>query len=262
MSLQPAVFLSHGAPTAAIEQNTYSEALAHFGQQHASPEAIIVVSAHWQERWPVRVTSWAHAPLIYDFGGFPDELYRIQYPAPGQPKLAAEVVSLLKGSDIDSAVETKRGLDHGAWVPLSLTWPAANIPVLQVSLPMPASPEQILAIGLGLRPLRERGVLLMGSGGIVHNLRRVRLGGDPPPDDWAVQFDEWVQARLNERDFDSLLNYQRLGPHAELAQPTPEHFDPIFFVLGATANDDKLVVIYEGIRYGSLSLRSFCYESA
>ena len=156
-------------------------------------------------------------------GGFPDELYRIQYPAPGHPALATEIADLLRKCGIESALETNRGLDHGAWVPLSLTWPAARIPVLQVSLPMPSAPPRIVAIGQALRPLRERGALLLGSGGIVHNLRRIRLGGDPPPDEWAVQFDDWVQARLNDRDWASLLDYRRLAPHVAVMASGDEH---------------------------------------
>lgn len=256
--MQPVLFVSHGAPTAALERNAYSEALAAFGRAN-SPDAIVMVSAHWQDTGSVRVTAWRQAPLIYDFSGFPEELYEIRYPAPGNPQLAGEIRELLDTAGIPAVLDDTRGLDHGAWVPLRLAWPDARIPVAAVSLPYPTTPQQIFAIGRALAPLRSRGVLLAGSGGIVHNLRRVRLGGDPPPENWAVAFDQWVQEQLDARDFDALLDYRARAPQAQLAHPTPEHFEPLFFTTGAAVEKDRLMILHQGIRYGNLSMRSVAF---
>src|SRR5258708_3859859 len=162
----PAVFLAHGSPMSALGGDAHAAALREFGKEHAAARAIVIVSAHWQTRGELRATAWEHAPLVYDFGGFPDELYRIDYPAPGDPALASRIAGAVP--------ELRRGLDHGAWVPLRLTWPEATIPVVEVSLPV-AAPEDIFALGRQLRPLRDEGIVVVGSGGIVHNLGRVHF---------------------------------------------------------------------------------------
>lgn len=235
----------------ALGGDAHWAALKKFGQAHQDARAIVIVSAHWEIRGAIRATSWEHAPLLYDFGGFPDELYQISYPAPGDPALAARIPG--------AAPESKRGLDHGAWVPLHLAFPEARIPVVQVSLPAEGA-EAAYALGRALRPLREEGILIVGSGGIVHNLGLVHFseknsGVDP----WAADFDRWVAARLATQDLDSLFAYRTTAPEAGLAVPTPEHFDPIFVTLGATWPDEKLETIYEGFHYGNLSMRSFVY---
>jgi 4,5-DOPA dioxygenase extradiol len=233
----------------ALGGDAHSAALKKFGQAHSNARAIVIVSAHWQVRGQLRATSWEHAPLLYDFGGFPDELYQITYPAPGDPELAARIAGAI--------AETRRGLDHGAWVPLRLAWPEARIPVVQVSLPA-ARPEEVFALGRALRPLRDEGVTIIGSGGVVHNLGLVHIseknsGVDP----WAADFDRWIADRLAARDIDALYAYRTLAPEAELAVPTPEHFDPIFVTLGAGWPEDELATVYEGFHYGNLSMRSF-----
>ncbi|HTS61532.1 MAG TPA: class III extradiol ring-cleavage dioxygenase [Candidatus Acidoferrales bacterium] len=242
------VFLAHGSPMSALGGDAHAAALKHFGQRHKDARGIVIVSAHWQTPAPIRATSWEHAPLVYDFGGFPEELYRITYPAPGDPALAARIPNAVP--------ELKRGLDHGAWVPLRLAWPDARIPVVQVSLPG-AGPQDVFNLGRALRPLRDEGVLVIGSGGIVHNLGLVHFseknsGVDP----WAAEFDRWVAARVASEDVDSLLSYRTLAPEADLAAPTPEHFDPIFVALGAAWPGERLETIYEGFHYGNLSMRS------
>jgi len=247
----PSVFLAHGSPLSALGGDTHSAALQHFGQAHTGARAIVIVSAHWQIPAPVRATAWDHAPLVYDFGGFPDELYRITYPAPGAPALAARIPGAIP--------ELKRGLDHGAWVPLRLTWPEARIPVVQVSLPV-ASPEEVFALGRALRPLREEGIMVIGSGGIVHNLGLVHFseknsGIDP----WAAEFDRWVAAHVVSQETAAMFAYRTAAPEAALAVPTPEHFDPIFVTLGAAWPDERLETIYEGFHYGNLSMRSFAF---
>ncbi|MGZ3407718.1 MAG: DODA-type extradiol aromatic ring-opening family dioxygenase, partial [Polyangia bacterium] len=191
--MTPVLFVSHGAPTVALETEApFAAALRGFGE-HVRPAAIAIVSAHWQTNAPqVRVTGAARPPLIYDFGGFPDEMYRLQYPAPGAPELAREIVDALASAHaIDGApkweavVDETRGWDHGAWVPLKLAYPAAEIPVVQISLPT-ASPAALLAMGRALAPLRANEVLVIGSGTVVHNLRAIGQEGA-----WARTFDAW-----------------------------------------------------------------------
>lgn len=235
----------------ALGGDTHAAALRSFGAQHSDARAVVIVSAHWQTRGPIRATAWEHAPLLYDFGGFPDELYRIEYPAPGDPALAARIEGALP--------ELRRGLDHGAWVPLRLAWPAARIPVVEVSLPA-AAPEEIFALGRKLRPLRDEGILVVGSGGIVHNLGLVHFADkDAAVDPWAAEFDRWVADRVARQDVDALSRYRADGPHAGLAVPTPEHFDPLFVALGAAWPEERIETVYEGFHYGNISMRSLAF---
>ena len=258
----PAVFISHGSPSVALEDDDYTAALGALGRRVPNPRAMVVVSAHWQNRWPIRVTAWRQAAILHDFGGFPAELYALDYPAPGDPELAREVAGLLAGEGLDAVLEPRRGLDHGAWVPLRLAWPAADIPVLQVSLPVPATPERLFQLGRALRPLRTREILIVGSGGVVHNLGLVRFQDESAPvDDWAAAFDQWVEQRLAAGDTDSLLGYRSLAPRPDLAVPTTEHFDPLFCAAGAAFDGERATGIYEGFRYGNLSMRSFLFSA-
>jgi 4,5-DOPA dioxygenase extradiol len=251
-----AAFFAHGSPMSALGGDEHAAALRSFGASHR-PKAIVVVSAHWQTPAPARITSWKSAPLVYDFGGFPEELYRLVYPAPGDPGLAGRIAALLPGA----AIETRRGLDHGAWVPLRLSWPEADIPVVQVSLPE-APPDKLFELGEALRPLRDEGVLIAASGGIVHNLRRVQLSNkDAPVDGWAAEFDSWVEERMRTRDREALFRYRALAPHADAAVPTTEHFDPLFVALGASHAADSANTVYTGFLYGNLSMRTIVFES-
>lgn len=256
MTRLPAAFVAHGSPMQAVEQDDFTAALRRWAGALPRPRAIVVVSAHWESRGAVRVTASARPPLIYDFSGFPPELYDVRYPAPGDPALAAEIAGLL-GAEI----EPSRGLDHGAWVPIRHAFPDADIPVVEVSLPATRTPEDLVRIGKALAPLRERGILLLGSGGIVHNLRRVRLDDkQAPAEDWAEAFDRWVSDRVKALDVDGLAQYRR-APNAAAAVPTSEHFDPVFVVLGAAAPDDRVRDVFAGFQYGSLSMRSFALSS-
>src|SRR3954452_9291570 len=233
MTTAPAAFLAHGSPMSALGGDAHAAALQAFGEAHRAAEAILVVSAHWHKPLPVAVTSWETAPLIHDFGGFPEELYRIEYPAHGDAALAARIDLHLHAAGFPSALDPVRGLDHGAWVPLRLAWPDAHLPVIQLSLPV-AKPRELFAIGEALRPLREEGVLIVGSGGIVHNLRRLDIRNkEAPPEPWADIFDEWVAGRVASRQYEALFEYRKRGPHVAMAVPTPEHFDPLFITLGA-----------------------------
>jgi 4,5-DOPA dioxygenase extradiol len=256
---QPVVFISHGAPMVALEEDeAYARALRRFGQRTPRPVGVAVVSAHWEADWPARVTASARPPVLYDFSGFPDPLYRMSYKAPGDPALAGRIVAALQEAGLPAAADPARGWDHGVWIPMRLTYPEADVPLVQISLPRPSTPEDLLRLGRALKPLRDRGVMLVGSGGIVHNLRRIRLDAkDAPPDAWAVAFDAWVAERVARLDTQGILAYRGVAPHADPAVPTTEHFDPIFIVLGAASADDRFVPIHDGIQYGNLSMRSF-----
>lgn len=253
-----ALFISHGSPMVALEDDDYNGALARAAAGVAKPAAIVVVSAHWEAALPVRVTSSVRPRTIHDFGGFPDELYRLTYQAPGSPSLATEVMSLLSARGIAAIADAQRGLDHGVWVPLRFLYPEADIPVVAVSLSVPRSPSELLAIGSALASLREQGVMLIGSGGIVHNLRRVVFADKHARvDAWAREFDDWFRGRLHERDVDAIASYRELAPNADLAVPTSEHFDPLFVMLGCWAEDERAIDVYEGFHHGNLSMRSW-----
>jgi len=254
----PVVFISHGSPMVAVEKDDYTGALRRMGESLPLPKAIVVVSAHWETAAPVRVTLAETPETIHDFGGFPEALYQLRYPSPGHPTLAKEILSLLNAGGIPAIGDGERGLDHGAWVPLRHAYPGAEIPVLEVTLPMPRSPSALLLIGQALAPLRRQGVLLMGSGGIVHNLRRVHFADkNAPVEAWAKSFDDWVRSRLESGDVASIVDYKGQAPHGAAAAPTTEHLDPLFVVLGAAGKGAAVQDLYEGIQYGNLSMRSF-----
>jgi 4,5-DOPA dioxygenase extradiol len=251
-----ALFVSHGAPSAALEDDDYTRALGAWAREGPRPRAIVIVSAHGEARGAPRVGAGERPPLIYDFRGFPPSLYALEYPAPGAPGLAAEVAAALVRGGLEAVVDADRGFDHGVWVPLRLLYPEADVPVVQVSLPVPRTPGVVLAMGAALAPLRGRGVLLLGSGGVVHNLRRLEADdGHVAP--WAKAFDSWVDEHLEALDVEGLLRYASAAPDARLAVPTTEHLDPLFFVLGCRNEDDRLESVFAGFRYGTLSLRSF-----
>jgi 4,5-DOPA dioxygenase extradiol len=241
----------------ALGGDAHAAALKAFGAKHGDARGILMVSAHWQVSRPLRVTAWDSMPLLYDFGGFPDELYRIAYSAPGDPGLAARIAGVLQAEGQDTTFDTIRGLDHGAWVPARLAWPEAKLPVLEVSMPF-LEPSQLFQMGRALRPLRDDGVIVVGTGGIVHNLSRVRMADkNAPVDEWAAEFDGWVAEQVENRDIGKLYKYRGTAPHARLSVPTTEHFDPLFVVMGAAWPEDKLDTIFAGFHHGNLSMRSF-----
>ena len=254
----PAWFLAHGSPLLAVEKDDFTSALRREAPALPRPRAVAVVSAHWEARGPIRVTSAERPPLIYDFSGFPPELHDVRYPCPGDPSLASEIVKMLLDAGLTAVADPRRGLDHGAWVPLVHAFPKADIPVVEVALPVPRTPDDVVRMGKALAPLRDRGILLMGSGGLVHNLGRVRFEDKAAPvDDWAREFDVWVRDRIRAVDLPGLAAYRPRAPQAALAVPTTEHFDPVFFVLGAGAAGDRARDLFEGFHYGNLSMRSF-----
>ncbi len=252
---QPSVFVSHGSPMTALENGPYAQALAAFGSS-VNPRAIIVMSAHWEEP-AIRIASAPRPELIYDFGGFPRALYELKYEAPGSPELAAEVAAELKRAGFDAELDPRRGWDHGVWVPMRLMFPEARIPVVEVSLPM-APPEELHKLGHALGGFRKNGVLVVGSGGIVHNLRMMNWRGkDAPVDGWALEFQTWVKQRIERGELATLFDYEKQAPHAALAVPTPEHFAPLFSVVGAADQSAKLHPIFEGVEHANMSMFTF-----
>jgi 4,5-DOPA dioxygenase extradiol len=249
----PSVFVAHGAPSLALQDDAVTRALRAFGETLDGARALAVVSAHWQTRGGIRVNAVAKPEVIYDFGGFAQELYTMRYDAPGDPELAREIAAMLGAS-----LETERGWDHGLWVPLMHIRPRADVPVVEISLPSPSRGDDLLALGSTLAPLRDRGVVVMGTGGIVHNLRRINFAGvDAPAEEWAREFDAWVEERIEARDYEALTRYES-APHARDAVPTSEHYEPLLVAAGA-AGDDPRRVIVEAFHYGTLSMRSIAF---
>jgi 4,5-DOPA dioxygenase extradiol len=243
-----------------IAAGEYGETLRRFAARFPRPAAIVIVSAHWEAPGPIRVNAAPRPDLIYDFSGFPPALYELTYPAPGSPEVAEQALRLLADAGLGAASEERRGWDHGVWIPLRLFYPEADVPVVEVSLPLPREPETVLRMGAALAPLRRRGVLLLGSGGIVHNLGLARLDRENGPvDEWARAFDRWVRERIERRDSDELAQYRTRAPHAELAVPESEHFDPLLFAVGAAQMSDETEEIASGFQYSNLSLSSYAF---
>jgi 4,5-DOPA dioxygenase extradiol len=253
----PAVFVSHGSPMVALQQGLYQDALAAFGRSH-SPKAIVVVSAHWGTGTTIEITGDNTHRTIHDFGGFPSELYALTYDAPGSPTLAATVARMLEDAGWKSSVTRERGLDHGAWIPLRILYPGADIPVVALSVPLQFSPEQLYRVGRSLSPLLAEGVLILGSGGIVHNLRQVHFEDrHAAVDPWAAEFDKWFAEGVKSHDHKALFDFAEAAPYARMAVPTFEHFAPVFAVLGAGADSVDVSTIFEGFEHGNISMRSF-----
>jgi 4,5-DOPA dioxygenase extradiol len=253
----PAVFLAHGSPLTILDEE-FGTALRRFASWQQDLAALVVVSAHWDTVRPIHVTSSQRPTILHDYSGFPAWLGGRTYPCPGHPALASEIVALLGTEGIPAVLDPGRGLDHGVWVPLSLAYEHAKVPVVQISMPAPASPGDIVQIGRVLAPLRYKDVLLIGSGGIVHNLYQIQFDQPAAPTEpWAVAFDSWTREVVGRNDVDSLVEYRRRGPQAHAAAPTPDHFLPLLFVMGAALPGDRVHDIFEGFRYGTLSMRSF-----
>ena len=259
--MSASVFISHGSPMVALEEDAYSAALRAFGAR-TRPRAVVVVSAHWTTPGDVvRVGAAERHELLYDFGGFPEPLYRLRYPARGDAALAADVASRLRAAGLDAALDPARGLDHGAWIPARIAWPDASVPLVEASLPgLP--PAGLVRMGEALRPLRDEDVLVLGSGGMVHNLRELDWADKAaPPPEWAVAFDAWMAERLAAGDRAGLLAYRERAPWARRAAPTTEHLDPLFVAVGASGGD-PLHTLHEGFHHGSLGMRSLEFRAA
>jgi 4,5-DOPA dioxygenase extradiol len=258
MTYAPAVFVSHGAPTFALEPGLLGANLTQLGARLTGLAAVAVVSAHWQTPH-VQVMRTAAPETVHDFGGFPPALYRLQYPAPGAPAMAEETAALLNSAGIETSFDDTRGIDHGVWVPLLYLLPKAQVPVFQISLPLDCSAEYALRLGRALNPLRRRGVLVMGSGSLTHNQRDIRQL-DPGLSGYVSEFTAWVRTHMRRRDMQALVEYRRRAPHAERAHPSDEHFLPLLVALGASEAADALTVIEGGVTYGVLSMESYAFE--
>ncbi|MGB6007419.1 dioxygenase [Castellaniella sp.] len=254
MSRAPSIFISHGSPMFALEPGMLGPNLRQLGASLQGVSAIVVASPHWQTR-DVRVSGVARPQTIHDFGGFPAPLYALSYEPPGAPALAAEIARMLVDAGMPATVDTQRGLDHGAWVPLRYLRPAADIPVLQVSLPVGMDTRGALRLGMALAPLRERGVLIIGSGSLTHNLYEFRSHIRDP--EYAQAFADWAADAVARRDDEALVEYRARAPHAERAHPTEEHYLPLLVALGASAPGEARMRIPGGMTYGVLSMDSF-----
>lgn len=253
----PSIFLSHGAPTLALANNLFTHAWAELAVVMGRPEAIVVVSAHWDTPFPA-VSAARRLETIHDFSGFPEELYRIRYAPPGAPALANHVESLLAAIGQRPAIDPERGLDHGGWVPLRWMYPDADIPVTQLSVQSELGARHHHEIGRALVPLREEGVLVIGSGGIVHNLGELDWTGKAmQPDPWAAAFNEWMAAKVELGAIDELAGYRATAPHAVRAHPTEEHLMPFFVALGAGGLPARRINL--GFDMGSLGMDCYAF---
>jgi 4,5-DOPA dioxygenase extradiol len=249
MQKQPTGFVAHGAPLLALDGDKGAPLRA-WGAAMPRPRSILVLSAHWEER-PPTLGATSTVPLVYDFYGFPEEMYALTYAAPGAPELAKRVEELLPKTQRNPT----RGLDHGAWVPLLHMFPRADVPVLQLSLPGSDDPKELFALGRALAPLRDEGVFILGSGNITHNLRRVDWHGNRTPA-WAADFDAWTDETLTKWNVDALLDYQARAPGFRESLPTQEHFVPLIVAAGAAGEAPRIGYPVSGFEYGSLSRRS------
>lgn len=252
--LLPAVFFGHGNPMNAVQNNSYTAAWQHVGQTISRPKAILSISAHWfVPETGVTITT---APrTIHDFGGFPRELYRVQYPAPGDPALARRVQAML--APLPVRLDESWGLDHGTWSVLRHVYPEADIPVVQLSIDETQPAAFHFGIGRRLAPLREEGVLIVGSGNVVHNLHAYAWGQHmPEPYDWAARFEKEARAMLLAGDNKLLIDYERLGADALLSIPTPDHYLPLLYVIGTRQEREALSFPVEGVDGGSVSMLS------
>ena len=249
----PTLFVGHGSPMNAITDNAYSREWTKLGETLPTPSAILCVSAHWMTRGTTLVHIASHPKTIHDFGGFPQALFDAQYPAPGAPDVANATIELVRSSHLKG--DTEWGLDHGAWSVLIKMFPKANIPVFQLSLDLAKPPSEHFALAQELKPLREKGVLIVGSGNIVHNLMALVRGGQPY--DWAEDFDARAAKVINERDFKALAQPLSLASTLRFAHPTLEHYLPVLFPAGVADDKDELSFFNIGIDMGSISMRSF-----
>lgn len=261
----PALFISHGAPLFAIEPGESGPALTRLGERlkglaGASLRGIVIMSPHWMARSPAVMTN-PKPTTWHDFGGFPQALYQLDYPASGAPDLADEVIRLLRTQGIEAQPDPKRPFDHGAWVPLMHLFPRADVPVVQVALPAGWGPAQVYAMGQALQPLRERGVLVVGTGSMTHNLAEF-FGGQRQPEPYVTEFSRWIEAAIERGDLAALLDYRRQAPHAQRAHPGDDHFLPLFFALGAGGFGAGEPPVQPGyitreVTYGILAMDSF-----
>lgn len=250
----PAIFFGHGNPLNAVQENAYTRGWEAVGRSIPAPRAIVAISAHWYTRG-TQVTAMGAPRTIHDFGGFPQALYEVQYPAPGDPVLAHQLQKLLRPLEV--GLDAEWGLDHGTWSVLRHVFPLADVPIVQLSIDRKQAPAFHYELGRRLAPLRHDGVLVIGSGNLVHNLHTYAWGRHPvAPFDWAQRFEARARELLLAVEHEPLINYESLGPDALLSVPTPEHYLPLLYVLGLRAEGEPVSFPVEGIEGGSVSMLS------
>jgi 4,5-DOPA dioxygenase extradiol len=262
----PPIFLSHGSPMTALEPREAGRFMQALGpvldENFGRPQAVLAISAHTLTREPVLMAAPRHQ-AIYDFGGFADELYTLRYDAPGAPELAPRVQQLLQDAGLRTHVVAEGGLDHGIWTPLRYLWPQADVPVLPMGWPPNASPQQLMKLGAALAPLADAGVLILATGGLTHNLRRVFASGmdrvEQPPTPESTAFRDWFQQRSTERDWAALADYRRQAPHAGLMHPSDEHLLPWYVAAGAGGLDATPLRIHASLTYGDLAMDAYAF---
>ena len=251
----PAIFVSHGSPSLPFDDVPARDFLRGLGARFEKPKAILVASAHWDTLAPA-LSAVPRNDTIHDFYGFPPPLYELRYDAPGAPALAERAASLLSDAGAIATIDATRGLDHGAWVPLMLAYPGAEIPVLQLSVQSHAGAAHHIALGRALAPLRSEGVLILGSGGFVHNLRALDWNSGPEPE-WSRAFAAWTHEKLLARDEASLADYRNQAPLAKQAHPTEEHFMPLFIAYGA--GGENVERLHTSVTFGSLRMDAYAF---
>lgn len=250
----PALFIGHGSPMNAIQDNAFTRQLQAIGQQLGKPQAVLVVSAHW-ETAGTKVATSPKPKVIYDFGGFPQALYQVQYQAPGTPALAKESAGLITSAKV--LHDDEMGLDHGAWTILKFIYPEADVPVFQLSLDYKQGPAYHLQLGKELTALRKRGVLIVGSGNIVHNLRTADFRNpDAPVVAWAQEADDFLKTAIDQRNWNMLLDIGKMPAAAKMGIPTPEHYHPLLYVLGTATNQDPIQHLISSFQHGTISMRA------
>lgn len=257
----PTLFISHGSPMTAIIDTPARRFLAGLGANFERPRAILVASAHWETGAPM-LNAVARNATIHDFYGFPAALFAISYNAPGAPEIAAEIAAHLREAGFTATLDPKRGLDHGAWVPLCLAYPDADIPVLELSVQTALGPAHHLALGRALQHLRADGILVLGSGSFTHDLRRFghgRAGIDAPETADVTEFSEWMDAHIRANDVDALVNYRRLAPHAADEHPTEEHLLPLYIALGAAGERAEAKRLHNSVEFGFLRMDAYAF---
>jgi 4,5-DOPA dioxygenase extradiol len=255
MKKMPALFVGHGSPMNAIEDNDYTRNWAKIAREIPKPEAILAISAHWYTNGS-NITDDEHPKMVYDMYGFPEELYKVVYKAKGSPELAHLTQNLIKKN---VKIDNSWGYDHGTWSVLNRMYPEAEIPVCQLSVDSNASAETHFKIGQEISSLREKGVLLFGSGNVVHNLAKISWGmaGGYP---WAIDFDRYIKDQISKKQYQEVINYRNAGKSSELAFFTPEHFYPLLYVLGASNEDDRVSIFNDSCVMGSLSMTSYLFQ--
>lgn len=254
-SVMPVLFIGHGSPMNGIEHNEFSDSWAKLAKEIPLPKAILVISAHWLSRG-TKITAMDFPETIHDFGGFPKELFEVQYPAPGNPELAKETAAIIQSAEVELTHDW--GLDHGAWTVIRNMYPDATIPVLQMSIDYTKGPQFHYELAKELSSLRSKGVLIMGSGNMVHNLRMISFDRMDKEFgfDWAIEMNDIFKKHINSRNHQALVNYEGLGSGAKLAIPTPDHYYPLLYSLGLQNKNEEAAIFNDRLMAGSLTMTS------